>query len=1215
VTTRRLRPPNGSRRRREPVAWIAAVYVLALLTWVLFTVMHRVDSALQQMTLGGPAGGALGFPVSLTDAAGSLDPGRAGDAVATTRAAWGRFAADVTQTRTLSDPLEVARQLVCLDLCLIALYTTLVLVLLVALHRLDGAGAGRSTGDLQRRRRGGMLLGAGFALIALVLVDLGEDWELYRALVRGDDLTSALPNVALGPLLTMLKLPLVAAVVVPIVFVGGSLVVASRPLRTALVSVRGVLYGVAALAFFLMRGMGAAQLDDVVRAWDGWRTLWAVLAVAVVGVTVAGVARQLSGSACEYPAPDVGRSAQPVLLGTGFTLMLAGLLLWRLGWGWGLCAGGAVLIGFWALGLLVEGVPPWPDLPVPLPGRGRPALVLFVTWLVGAGLGLVVGVVAGLAGPWLAGFAVGGGLLAHAVLAIWAMLAGDYDPDQAALRSVADGIAATVRAVREQADRAHEERGNARRAANQGDPAAWRAALRAAENHAKRAESGARAARIAYRAWARTAPAEGGGSLPDDRSCRAAVDRAAGMAAAARASATAIAAEGDAGDVALWGDRIGRLAGGAIAVVLVVAIGRATAVDAYIAERPDWDVVGWPMAGAGAIALIGLAVALYRPRWLADRARRSEPWWWCLWFAVALVGGVLMLADSRAVTWAEAAGSVAVVLGGFTVAAGVLAVLAVGARSGPITRYALAPALRTLRLRRFPVLLFLLLWALVVSALDGGGYHDVRRHRAGGLSVTPTLAQAWQQYVGSASGPNARPVVLVAAQGGGIRAAVWTALVMECLFGPGPVAGSGSICAHGAGRPDPARLAATATEPMPVFLASGASGGSVGLAAWSARRADLIQDGAGSTTPKTVEEALNRDFVAPDVARLLLADLPRTLLAWDRADRAEMLERAWERPWHDGGEARDRGLTRGMRATWDVTHGAGAWGTPVLAFNSHSVEDDCRFVTSAVDFALPRLAGADPVAAVQPVTSASDAPNDAACRGVRRSDAGLLDALPSTNELIDYLCPSEDVPMSTAAHLSARFPYVSPTGRIERTGCAPGDVTTGLVPDPAVSYAADGGLFDNAGAGTAVDAWRALLPLAALTERATGTCLVPIFVQIDNSAPAAMVSSVADPRPNELFAPIGATLNQVTSRERYARAGAAAAFGTPVSAGGRTVRGASSLWFRISLYGQPGPEPPTGWTLAPETVDDMRSQLRVASNQQQIQQLRTLLADSGLNCA
>ena len=28
-----------------------------------------------------------------------------------------------------------------------------------------------------------------------------------------------------------------------------------------------------------------------------------------------------------------------------------------------------------------------------------------------------------------------------------------------------------------------------------------------------------------------------------------------------------------------------------------------------------------------------------------------------------------------------------------------------------------------------------------------------------------------------------------------------------------------------------------------------------------------------------------------------------------------------------------------------------------------------------------------------------------------------------------------------------------------------------------------------------------------------------------------------------------------------------------------------TLWFRITLYGQPGPEPPLGWTLAPETVD------------------------------
>jgi hypothetical protein len=304
-----------------------------------------------------------------------------------------------------------------------------------------------------------------------------------------------------------------------------------------------------------------------------------------------------------------------------------------------------------------------------------------------------------------------------------------------------------------------------------------------------------------------------------------------------------------------------------------------------------------------------------------------------------------------------------------------------------------------------------------------------------------------------------------------------------------------------------------------------------------------------------------------------------------------------------------------MRATWAATHAGGSWSTPVLAFNGVSVEDDCRFVASGVDFVLPRqlpASGAD-----IGVTSADDSPDDAACRGVGPSTGRTVDVLPSTSELIDYLCPSEDVPMSTAAHLSARFPYISPTGRVERRPCPD---NRGLVPRPAISYDADGGLFDNSGAGTAADTWRALAPLAAATERRTGTCLVPLYVQIDSSPPSATVSSAADPRPGELTAPISATLNQVSSRDRYARSGSAAAFGSPVSAGGQRVKataepGPDSLWFGIALYGQPGPEPPLGWTLAPDTVEDMRSQLRATTNRQQIQTLRRLLSPGGLSCA
>jgi hypothetical protein len=250
-------------------------------------------------------------------------------------------------------------------------------------------------------------------------------------------------------------------------------------------------------------------------------------------------------------------------------------------------------------------------------------------------------------------------------------------------------------------------------------------------------------------------------------------------------------------------------------------------------------------------------------------------------------------------------------------------------------------------------------------------------------------------------------------------------------------------------------------------------------------------------------------------------------------------------------------------------------------------------------------------------TSDKDRPDDAACRGPERTgsvNSQLVDALPSTSELVDYLCPGEDVPLSTAAHTSARFPYVSPTGRI--AACP--QPANGLVPPGGVSYDADGGIFDNSGSGLVTDAWRALSPLVAAQERNGTTCFAPIAVQIDNSPPASTVSGATDPQPAELVAPVTATLGQVTSRESYARSRAAAAFSPAVSPSGRPILAGgnppATLWFRISLFGQPGPQPPLGWTLAPETVSDMRRQLAVPQNTQQIRAIRDLLAAGALRC-
>jgi hypothetical protein len=71
------------------------------------------------------------------------------------------------------------------------------------------------------------------------------------------------------------------------------------------------------------------------------------------------------------------------------------------------------------------------------------------------------------------------------------------------------------------------------------------------------------------------------------------------------------------------------------------------------------------------------------------------------------------------------------------------------------------------------------IWIVAVSVLDRGGYHDIRRDGGGDRAQrTPTIGAVWEQWVTAQPGPaSAHPLVFVAAQGGGIRSALWTALV------------------------------------------------------------------------------------------------------------------------------------------------------------------------------------------------------------------------------------------------------------------------------------------------------------------------------------------------------------------------------------------------------------------------------------------------------
>lgn len=116
-----------------------------------------------------------------------------------------------------------------------------------------------------------------------------------------------------------------------------------------------------------------------------------------------------------------------------------------------------------------------------------------------------------------------------------------------------------------------------------------------------------------------------------------------------------------------------------------------------------------------------------------------------------------------------------------------------------------------------------------------------------------------------------RPVILVAAAGGGIRAAYWTATTLATLE---------SIDGFGQG----------------LFAISGVSGGSVGAAVYTAVKRDQL-DGRGY--PKTldvVKRGLGEDFLSPIVAGLLFPDLMQRFFpvpfAW--ADRQRFLELGFE---------------------------------------------------------------------------------------------------------------------------------------------------------------------------------------------------------------------------------------------------------------------------------------------------------------------------------
>lgn len=287
---------------------------------------------------------------------------------------------------------------------------------------------------------------------------------------------------------------------------------------------------------------------------------------------------------------------------------------------------------------------------------------------------------------------------------------------------------------------------------------------------------------------------------------------------------------------------------------------------------------------------------------------------------------------------------------------------------------------------RVPVFTALLVLAVLFSPLNDN--HAVRTLEDAPPPQPADLRRLLGEWMAAQPpGADAYPIYLVNAEGGGIRAAWWTASVLGEL--------QGTI-------PDFERR---------LFSLSGVSGGSLGSAVFAALLAER-RAGNAVIAKQKAQAILGEDFLAPVVAAMLYPDLVQRLLpfAVPHFDRALALEQAWERAWRAHVPS-DR-LAEPMAKLR-----AGPGWAPLLFLNATWVETGKRIIASQ--------------AAISP-----------------------LDFV-DTEDAQAFFVPRA-LRLSTAAHMSARFTYVSPAGTLTRDGEKHGRVV-------------DGGYFENSGATTTLE--------------------------------------------------------------------------------------------------------------------------------------------------
>ncbi|HEU4329805.1 MAG TPA: hypothetical protein VFR40_01730 [Lapillicoccus sp.] len=417
-----------------------------------------------------------------------------------------------------------------------------------------------------------------------------------------------------------------------------------------------------------------------------------------------------------------------------------------------------------------------------------------------------------------------------------------------------------------------------------------------------------------------------------------------------------------------------------------------------------------------------------------------------------------------------------------------------------------------------------------------------------------------------------RPMFMMAAEGGGIRAAYWTAAGLDIFRGAVAVS-NGSV---GWATPHTPNRCATA------LFAGGASGGAVGLTVARFAGTDLARTRATAMAgPEALGAATSGLFVrdtAYAATGIPFFGVPTYIDPGDQntprwLDRAGLIEQSWER-------------TSGLAGPYLPGPSDPATSAPTgsLVLNSTRVADGCRMWVSQI-----RLATGD----------------QSSCDFSIGTPAGntidLLAALGSgtgTTPAGDVRCLGS-LTAATGTMLASRFPFVTPSGVV------------GPCAAQGEQQLVDGGYVENSGLGTIVD----LAPqwLAAVQQRngealrlggATVDLIVPVVMYFDNgtggdlavepppATPEILVPSTTDGRAKAALVSTPALLrNCARLVATSGLAGPNAQLPSGLDTAIQDFRGNGVVVVQQSTF--PAVTAPLGWVLSQQSIDTMDRALAV----------------------